>query len=149
MIKEAVLNRILYVGTWLVIGVVFILVMIVIPLLQPDKPFWATPDKTVSVFWAIVLIHMLLAVGLIYSSIVRQRGGRISKDLIVAVGIVLIIFGLTMSDGAFAYLGESGAGRRMVAISMFICVGFDFIAGVLIFIIARYSQRLKHLFNSR
>ena len=101
----------------------------------------------VSVFWIIVLIHMLLAFGLFYSGQVRLRGGRISKDLIVATGVVLIIFGLTMSDGAFEYISYTESAKLMAAIAMFICIGFNFIAGVLLFIVARHSKRLNHLFK--
>jgi len=136
------------VATGLVFLVFLILVYIVIPLLSPDKAPGAKADKVVSVFWILFIIHSVLALSLIYKILDSQRGGLISKDLIVAVGIVLIFFALTMSDGAFAYLEYSDPGKRTVAIALFICVGFNLIAGVMTFVIARHSQRLKHLFHS-
>ena len=148
MNKETVLDLILYLATGLVIAVVLILTFIVIPLLKPDKSQEYNPCEVVTLFWIIALIHLLLSVALIYTIFDSQRGGRISKELIVATGIVLILFGLAMSNGAFAYLSDTGPGKRMVAISMFICIGFNFLAGVLTFVIAMHSQRLKHLFNS-
>ena len=46
-----------------------------------------------------------------------------------------------MSDGALVYLDHTGHGMRLAAVSMFICIGFDFVTGVLTFIAASHSRR--------
>lgn len=142
MIKETNLNRILYVATGLVIAVVLMLAFIVIPFVRVDTSPGTTPERAVPVFWVIVIIHLLFVAALVYSILVNQQGGRVSKGLLVTIGILLILFGLTMSDGAFAYLGHSGHGMRTVAVSMFICIGFNLIAGVLAFVATSYSGKL-------
>ncbi len=64
--------------------------------------------------------------------IVNKRGGRLKNIVFIITGIGLLILGLFLSDGAFAMSGH--ANMQFVAISWFICVASDIIAGILVFI---------------
>ena len=145
MINETVLRRILYVGTGLIIAVALILAFIVIPSVRMDTSPQATPEKAVPAIWVVVIIHLLIVAALIWTILVIQRVGRINKGLLIASGVVLILLGLIISDGASAYLGHPGPGMHRVGISMFICVGCNFITSVLAFFTAWYSRRLQPL----
>lgn len=143
MINETVLRRILYVGTGLIIVVALILAFMVIPSIRMDTSPQATPERAVHGIWVVIIIHLLIVALLIWTILVNQRGGRISKGLLVTAGVVLILLGLMVLDGASAYLGHPGPGMHRVAISMFVCVGCDFMSGVLAFFSAWNSRLLQ------
>ena len=79
---------------------------------------------------------------MIWTIKVNKRRGEIKKELLVIAGSVLILLGLLILDGAFAYIDNPN--MFVAGISMFICVGCDFIAGLLI-LIARYFRRGRPL----
>lgn len=140
MINETVLRRILYVGTGLIIAVALILVFMVIPSVRMDTSPQATPERAVHGIWVVIIVHLLIVAALIWTFMVNKRGGRINKELLVAAGVIPILLSLLILDGASAYLNHPDPGMHKVAISMFICVGCDFIAGVLA-LTARYLRR--------
>jgi hypothetical protein len=129
MFNETVWYRILYFGTLLIIAVSLILAFLVIPPVRMDTSPKATPEDAVPALWAIIIVHLLIVAALVWTIRVKKRGGLINKELLVASGIIPVLLSLVIMDGAFSYLGQAGMHR--VGISMFICVGFDFIAGVL------------------
>jgi hypothetical protein len=59
----------------------------------------------------------------------------------ITAGVMLILLSLMISDGAFAYLVHPDL--HSTSISMFICVGVDFIAGVLSFTARYFRGHLK------
>jgi tryptophan-rich sensory protein len=143
MINETVLRRILYAGTGLVIVVTLILAFMVIPTVKMDSSPQATPEIAVPFIWIVIIIHLFIVAGLVWTILVNQRGGRIKKGLLIALGVVLLLLSLVVLDGATAYLDHPDPIMHRVAISMFICIACNVAASVMAFSTAWYSRRLQ------
>jgi hypothetical protein len=132
MKSETIRNRIQYIGAGLVIFTTLILVFIIIPGHFVDK----TPGLQLG--WAIkmlivtIIFHLLICYAFWKMIIVNKGGGRLKEIVFIITGIGLFILGLLLSDGAFAMSGH--ANMQFVAISWFICVANDVIAGILVFV---------------
>ncbi|MCX6253699.1 MAG: hypothetical protein NTV31_04390 [Bacteroidia bacterium] len=124
-------------ATGLVIMVVLLIVFYIIPQVKADISPTATPERAVPAFWVIVLIQLLIVAALIYSIMFSHREGHFENGFLVTAGVVLILLSLILIDAASASL--SMPELRSTAIFLFICIGFDFIAGMLCFI-ARYLR---------
>jgi hypothetical protein len=135
MISKTSWNRILYIATGLVVMVVVIIIFYIIPQVKAAPN--ATPERAVPAFLVIVLIHILIVATLMYSVKFSHREGHFENGFLVTAGVVMILSGLVLIDAASASLGDSDL--HGVAISLFICIGFDFFAGVLS-IISRYFR---------
>ena len=131
MINEIVWRRMLCLSMGLIFVVAVILVILVIP---PST----LPEMAVIPTLVIAIIHLLIVVALIWTIRVNKRGGRINKELLVAAGVIPIVLSLLILDGAFAYIDDPD--MHGVGILLFICVGCDFVAGLLA-LIARYFRR--------
>lgn len=138
MISEIVWRRMLYVGTGLITAVAAIYAIMVIPHVISDKSTSVAPESTVPAISILVIIHLLFIVALIWTIKVNKRGDQINKELLVGVGVILIGLSLLRLDDAFAYIDKPGL--HGVGISMLICIGCDFVAGLLA-LIARYFLR--------
>ena len=139
MITEIVLRRMLYVGTGLIFVVALMLASIVIPSARVDTTPGATPDSAIPAMWVLVIIHLLFVAALMKVIFDNQRKGiRIPKGLLVGAGVVLLLLGLVLSDGASAYL-KHGPGMHTASISMFVCIGCDFLAAVTAFLAAFFK----------
>ena len=66
-----------------------------------------------------------------------HREGHFENGFLVTSGVVMILSSLILTDAASASLGHPDL--HSATIFLFICIGFDFIAGVLSFI-ARYLR---------
>jgi hypothetical protein len=137
MISKTSWHRILYVATGLVILVVLMIAFYIIPQVKADTFPHATPERAVPAFWVNILIQLLNVAALIYSIMFSHREGHLENGFLVTVGVVLILFSLVLIDAASAYLAHPGL--HSTVIFLFICIGFDFIAGVLS-LIARYFR---------
>jgi hypothetical protein len=137
MISKTSWNRIIYVATGLVIMVVLITAFYIIPHVKADTSPTATPENAVPAFWVIVFFQLLIIAAFIYSNIFSHREGHLENGFLIAAGVVLILLGLILTDAASASLSMPELGST--AIFLFICIGFDFIAGMLSFI-ARYFR---------
>lgn len=137
MISKTSWNSILYVATGLVIMVVLIIAFYIIPQVKADTSPTATPERAVLAFWVVVLIQLLNVAALIYSIMFSHREGHFENGFLVTAGVVLILLGLILIDAASASL--SMPELRITTIFLFICIGFDFIAGMLSFM-ARYFR---------
>jgi len=122
-------------ATGLVIMVVIIIIFYIIP--QVKSAPNATPERAVPAFWGIVLFQLLIVAALIYSIMFSHKEGHFENGFLVTAGVVMILSSLILIDSASASLGDSYLHGS--AILLFICIGFDFIAGVLSFI-ARYFR---------
>lgn len=142
MVNDNAFRRILYIVAGLVSLVVIILAIIVIPSVMMDRSPHATPERAVPAITVVIIIHLLIVASLIWTIIVKKRGGQINKELLVAAGVIPIILSLVILDGAFAYIGNPDT--HVAGISMFICVICDFIGGVLI-LISRYSKQHRRI----
>jgi membrane protease YdiL (CAAX protease family) len=141
MIKKTGLLRILYTGTGLVIVVTLILAFIVIPSVLRDTSPQADPERAVPGILVVIIIHLVIVAALIRTILFNQQSGRIEKGLLIGLGVLLLLLSLMVLDGASAYSEHTDPIMKRVAISMFICTGFNFIAGMLTFLTALYSKR--------
>jgi len=89
-----------------------------------------------------IIIRLLILIW--YISIIKKirRDGEKRKAGYIVIGILLIIFGLIYSDGAFAFLDNKNI--IYVSYMMFTSVFFDIIASILTFIaIFLKSQKIE------
>ena len=135
MISKTFWNRILYIAIGLIVMVAIIIIFYIIPQVKAAPN--ATPERAVPAFWGIVFIQLLIVVALIYSIMFSHREGHFENGFLVTAGVVLILLSLILIDAASASLSMPELGST--AIFLFICIGFDFIAGLLSFI-ARYFR---------
>lgn len=129
----------LYFATGLIAAVALLLVAVVIPYVFLDTYPGATPDRAVPAISITAIVHLLIAAALLWTLRVDKRGRRINKELLVASGIIPIVLGLIIIDGAFAYLEHPG--MLVASISMFVCVGFDVIGGSLALIVRYFREK--------
>ena len=141
MISETAWRRILYVATGLIIIVILILVFFVIPHIRLDTSPHATPETAISGTFIVAGIHLFIIVLLIYSVMFSFREGHFENGFLITAGVLVILLSLMIIDGAIAYLDHPDL--YSTSISMFICVGFDFIAGVLSFTARYFRGHLK------
>ena len=132
MKSETIRNRIPYFGAGLVILTVLILAFIVIPGFFADKTPGLQLEASIKIIIVTIILHLLICYAFREMIIVNKRGGRLKKIVFIITGTGLLILGLFLSDGAFAMSGH--ANMQFVAISWFICVANDVIAGILVFI---------------
>jgi hypothetical protein len=137
MISKTSWNRILYMAIGLVVMVVIIIIFYIIPQVKAAPN--ATPERAVPAFWVIVLIQLLIVAALIYSIMFSHREGHFENGFLVTAGVVMILSSLILIDAATAFLDIN---MHSSAILLFICIGFDFIAGVLSFISRHYRGHL-------
>jgi hypothetical protein len=130
-------RRILFVGMGLVVLVVLILVFFVIPHIKADTSPHATPQAAIHGTLVVAGIHLIFIAAFIYSIMFSFKEGHFENGFLVTAGVMLVLLSLVIIDGAFAYIGEPS--MHSSGISMFICVGLDFIAGLLSFA-ARYFR---------
>ncbi|MBN2862277.1 MAG: hypothetical protein JXN62_03885 [Bacteroidales bacterium] len=143
MYNKTILHRILYSGIGLVIIVVLILSLVVIPSVLKDTSPQAAPERAIPGIVVVIIIHLLIVAALVRAILINKQGRRFDKGLLIALGVVLILLSLMVLDGASAYLDHTDPVMHRVAISMFFCTGFNFIAGVLVFFTLWYSRRLR------
>ena len=141
MISETAWRRILYVATGLVIIVILILVFFVIPHIRLDTSPHATPDTAIPATFVVAGIHLFIIILLIYSVMFSFREGHFENGFLITAGILLVLLSLMIIDGAFTYLVHPDL--HSTSISLFFCVGLDFIAGVLTFTARYFRAHLK------
>lgn len=143
MMRSTVLNRFLYVGAGLVIIVALVLAFLVIPSVIKDTSSQADPKTAVPGISFVIILHLIIAATLLRTILLNKRRGRIEKGLLIGLGVLLLLLSLMVLDGASAFKGHSDPIMQRVSFSMFICAGFNFIAGVLSFLVAGFSKRGK------
>lgn len=128
----------IYFSAGLIIIVVLLLVAVVIPFVATDMKPSATPEKAIPAILVSAIFHLLVIAALLWTIRSHKRKDRINKELLVASGIIPIILGLILMDGAFAYLDHPG--MLVASIAMFLCVGLDILGGSMA-LMARYSRK--------
>jgi hypothetical protein len=140
MNREQLWHRLLYTGTVLIFVVDFLLVFIVIPNVDADFSPQALPENTVPAFWIIFLLHLAIAYAQVWTLVISKQGGVMKKGLLVVTGVILIVFSLMLMDGTFSFLDHPDPRMHKVAVSLFICIGCDFFAGILAFLAGYIRQ---------
>lgn len=132
-ISEVVWRCMQYLATGLVAIVTAILAIVLLPHYIMDKSL----VSAIPFISIVVIVHLLFVGALIWVIRANKRSGQIKKELLVTTGVLLILLSFFIIDGAIEY---TEPGTYGIGISMFICVGCDFIAGSLA-LIAHYFYR--------
>lgn len=143
MSNVTILRRILYVGTGLVIAVILILAFIVIPSVINDTSPHTSPKTAVPGIIFVIIIHLLIVTWFARTILVNKRGGLIGKGPLIGTGVVLILFGLLILDGASGYSDHTDPIMNRVSVSMYVCTGFNFFASVLVLLSAFFIRRIQ------
>ena len=145
MKRETLRNYIQYIGAGLVIFATLILALIIIPGHFVDKTPGLQLGLAIKMLIVIIILHLIIVYAFRKMIVVNKGGGRLNIIVFIITGIGLLMLGLFLSDGAFAMSGH--ANMQFVAISWFICVASDLIAGILVFI-ALFLQPKKSAIRS-
>lgn len=132
MNRENVRKHIQYIGAGLVIFTTLILAFIIIPGHFVDKTPGLNLGMAIKMLIVIIILHLLICFAFRRMIIVNKRGGRVTGISFIITGIGLFVLGLFLSDGAFAMSGHDN--MQFVAISWFVGVANDLIAGISVFI---------------
>ena len=131
MINEINWRRLLYTVTGLVIILVLVVASFVIPSVKVDTSPMSTPESAANGLWVFVLLHLIIVAILFWAIRINKQFGRVKKGNLITVGVILVLLSLMFIDGAAAFAGHTDPVMSGVSTAMFICVGFDFIAGIL------------------
>jgi len=110
-----------------------ILMIIIIPGILNDTKPNANPTGAAFGVLLAIIIHLLIFVGYIIIINYSKRKSKKRNPGYLVIGILLIIFGLIYSDGAFAFLNHKNI--LYVSILMFTSVLCDFIASIMTIIV--------------
>jgi uncharacterized membrane protein HdeD (DUF308 family) len=110
-----------------------ILMIIVMPGILNDTSPNASPKSAVTAILLAILIHLIIFIG--YIKIIRntRRSRNKRKGEYLAIGILLIFFGLIYMDGAFAFLSHEN--MLFVSILMFTSTLCDVVASIMTIIL--------------
>ena len=141
MEKVQIKERILIIATGILLISILLMIIIIPGVYTKTLPNENNPGAVIGISLAI-LIRLLIIIW--YISIIkkiRREGGKRKTGYIV-IGILLIIFGLIYSDGAFAFLDNKNI--LYVSYLMFTSVFCDLIASTLTFIAMFFkSQKIN------
>ena len=140
MKRETLRKSVQHIGAGLVIFTTLILTFIIIPGHFVDTTPGLDLGMAVKMLIVTIILHLLICYAFRKMIIVNTEGRRLNATVFVITGIGLLLFGLLLSDGAFALSGH--ANMQFVAISWFVCVANDIIAGILV-LIALFFQPKK------
>ena len=96
--------------------------IVVIPRLFQESSTGSIPKAAAIATSAAAGIRLLLLLAFLYGIRLTKRRRPINKEINLAAGIVLLILGYMVFDGAVAYLDN----LLFVSIGMFVCVFCDF-----------------------
>jgi branched-subunit amino acid transport protein AzlD len=103
MITRNLYRGILYTGGGIVILIAVLLILIVLPSVILDKSPQADPVSAVFGTLLTVILHLLVLYAFREAIIVNKRNGYLEKIVFIASGAGLLLLGLLIADGAFAF----------------------------------------------
>ena len=107
----------------LVLLSVLSLIVVIPRMLQETFP--GGLPKAASIATSVAMgVRLLILIAILFGIRVTKRRGRVNREINLATATVLIILGLVLMDGAFAYAGS----LLFVSIGMFVCVFCDLAA---------------------
>lgn len=127
-------------------GIIFVIALIVIlwviPGVAEDTSPMASPEDAIASCWTIAIANVFFGLAIVGITLLIRSGA--SPMLLVLVGVSLLLFGLWLLDGAFAFANH-GPSMRAVTVVLFACVGGDWLAGMLAFVgtvlLVRFRKR--------
>ena len=129
MNKVEVQRRILTTVVGLVLLSVVLMIIIILSVLQ-DTFAGVRPKSQVIGIVVIMILHLVILYGFFSVKRANKRGRPADKGLNIGLGILLLLFGLALMDGAFASLDDDGL---FLSVLMFISVFCDIVAALTTF----------------
>jgi len=124
-------RRMLLVCAGLFVTVALVVALGVIPPIKAATFPGATPESAVPAFWVIIGLSLLAAVTLVFIATWSKGRSWISTSVLVVLGLVVLLFGIALTDAALAYL-PAGPSMKTASILLFFCSAADFLAGALV-----------------
>ena len=121
MDKFEIQKKIFTIDAVLMLGSVLSLI-VVIPRLLQEISIGSIPKVVAIVTPVAAGIRLLILLAFLYGIRLTKRRRHINKEINLAAGIVLLILGYMVFDGAVAYIDN----LLFVSIGMFVCVFCDF-----------------------
>ncbi len=121
----------LLIGAALLVIVALVEVVGVIPPVKADTSLFATPESAATGFWVNVVISIIVSASLIVIAIRTKVRSRLSTVLLGILAFVTLLLALALTDARDAFMGH-GPPMQLVPILLFICIGADLIAAILV-----------------
>ncbi len=141
MLKSQGKEKILIIAKGMLLFSILLMIIVIPGVYTKSLPNENNPGAVIGISLAIIIRLLII---FWYTSIIKsiRRDGKNRKTACIVIGILLIIFGLIYSDGAFAFLNNKNI--LYVSYLMFTSVFFDIIASILTFIsIFLKSRKIK------
>lgn len=106
-----------------------VLMIITIPSILQDTSGGATPERAATGTAIMMILHMVVLLGSWKAIRANKQGRQADKGLSIGLGILILLFGLVVMDGAFAFLDH----LLFVSILFFIIVFCDLLAAITTF----------------
>ena len=120
-------RRMLLACAILFLSVAFLIALSVIPAVRSDSFPGAT--AAVPAFWVIIVLYLLSAATCVVIAIRSKEGGRTSRSILVALGLFVLLLGITLADGAHAYRSH-GPSMQTASTLLYVCTAVVFLAGL-------------------
>ena len=113
--------------------------LVIIPWIFRDTSPGSTPKQAGIATSVAMFLRLLVLLGILYGIRLTKRKRHINREINIVPGIILLIFGLIILDGATAYIGQ----LLIASIGMFVCVFCDVTAVVVSFAALFYLKPKK------
>lgn len=121
-------ERILFIATGFILLSIFF-ILLTIPFVLTDTSPGANP-KSATIGFSLAIVIRLIIFAAYRRSIRNNRDSNINRrGEYIGLGILLLIFGLIILDGAFAFLPQEG--MLVVSVFIFTSACFDFVAATM------------------
>ena len=128
-------KRMLLVCAFLFVSVSFLVALGVIPAVRSDSYPGAASGAAVPAFWVIIVLYLLSAATCVVIAIRSKERGRTSRSILVALGLFVLLLGITLADGAHAYRSH-GPSMQTASTLLYVCTAVVFLAGALVVALA-------------
>lgn len=139
MHKPSTLSSSLLVSAALLVAVALALTLGVIPRVKGDAFPGATPERAVPVLWGLSACQIVAALALALLASQPVPHGVAWRFLTGFLGVLVLLWGCALLDGAFAYWGH-GPFMHLPAVLLFACTAASLVASILVLIRA-FSRR--------
>ncbi len=122
--------------------IALVIATVVIPPVQTDTFPLATPERATTAFWVSTILHLIVGIVLFFIALRFSNSSSGKSGVLGLLGGLSILFALALVDAATAFR-EHGPALATATTSLFMCAATEFLAGVLLIIIAVLLRKLK------
>jgi hypothetical protein len=128
-------KRMLLVCAALLVSAALLVMLFVIPAVRSDSFPGAATGAAVPAFWVAIVLYLLSAVTCVVIAIASKERSRTSTSILVALGLVDLVLGITLATGAAAYRSH-GPSMLNASTLLYVCTAMVSLAGVLVVAVA-------------